>query len=128
MHYVTQPCNSPFDIEQFTFKNLLLMLYLQNHDDNIIDACQYVTALHDVIHYEVQHQLSHPMNRRLCMHLCLNLEFEKSKTTVDNAEEQPTITWETTTPVFCSEMLLVRSSNEIMKTLDKSFKKIFNSI
>ena len=76
----------------------------------------------------IQHILSNPMDRRLCIQLCLNLELEKSNTSVGSADEQPVIIWETTTPVFCSEMQLFMSSDEISRKLDNSFDKIFKSI
>ena len=92
------------------------MLQHKNYDSHVIDASQYLISLQDIIHDEVQHQFSHPSDRRLHIQLCLNLEFEKSKTC-----DEPTIIWETTSPVFCSEMQLVMSFNDIAIKLDKSF-------
>ena len=104
------------------------MFHHLNYDEEIIDASQYLITLYDVIHDEVQHQLSNPMDRQLCIQLCLNLEFEKSKTSVNNANEQNTINWETTYPIFCSEMELVMPSNDIATKQDKSYDKIIKTI
>ena len=79
----------------------------------MIDAMEYLYFLKNAIIKEIIKKLEQPKCKwvRIQLHVCLKLNFEKSKTITDDNSGEQTITWETVSPYFCSEMMLVMGSN-----------------